>query len=250
MADLSRASRPLLVAALLVAALLGGLPLLSCSSGGIAEPVQDVVGDTYVMATITMLDTGDPCGPFICDPEMFECRSRQPIVVGQTWQLRGDVASAGMVSASNISIAATDLATKMGIALEFQLAGYSGLPLAALSTTASHTYADIDVECDHLTATGSESRFDYLGSGTVTLTAASVDGTRIVPAVPDGAGGFSPAGIFEGSFSFVGRALQPIPGDTLDGQVLVQGCFRVNVAALERSAPVTPNPTSPSPTCP
>ena len=248
-----RASRPFPI---LVLGVIAALPLLSCSSGGVSEPVQDAVGDTYVMATITMRDTGNPCNQFGCDPEMYECRSRQQILVGRQWELRGDVASAGTLFANpgtNFAITATDVTTKVGIALEFSMTDFSTGGFAAVfSSSTDGTYVDVDVECDHLTALGPESRFDYFSSGVVNLTAASVNaiGTAIVPAVSDGAGGFSPPGIFEGTFSFIGRTFQPIPGDTLEGLVQVNGCFRVNLPAPERGVPVTPTPTSPSPACP
>ena len=227
--------------------------LLSCSSSDPATPLHDDIGNTYVRATITVLDTGAPCTAFSCDPELYECRSRNPIVAGQQWTVHSTVASAGMVSDTQFVITGTDTTRLTSVALEMAMTDFTvSAPSARFTLTGTAnspaTWADIDTQCDQVRSAGPESRFHLVRGDTnssVTLTDANVTGTALVPAVSDGQGGFSPASIIEGNFSFVGQVFQAAPTGSLTGEVLVEGCFRVNLPRPERGVPVTPAPSAP-----
>jgi hypothetical protein len=255
----SRGRRAALGVALRVVALgAGALLVSSCSGGGVDQPAQDVVGDTYLIAKITVLDVGTPCTALTCDPEYYQCRSRQPVLTGTTFTMHADIATAGITtdpggagSTQNLKLTGTDLTAKIGLSLELQVGNFTpGAATAIITAGANSTYVDLDTECDQVTATGPESRFHVASGRSVTLTAANVDGARLVPAQPDGNGGFTPASLFEGNFSFVGEAFQLAPTGSLNPHVRVDGCFRVNLPKPERGVPVTPTPTSPAASCP
>ncbi len=245
--------------ALLVAGAASGL-LLSCSGGGVATPAQDVVGDTYLIARITVLDdVRSPCTALTCDPEFYQCRTRAPIANGTVYTLHADQATAGILGGSvatdpgppptvthsddQLYVTGTDTTTGIGLSLRLQV---DTIPAVAgsFSGAADDTYVDLDILCDRVQLTGPESRFVRVNAGTVNVTTSTTDGLRMIPAVSDGAGGFNPAGILEGTFSFVAEGIQTTPLRTLTPDVLVEGCFRLNLPAPDRGVPVRPSPSS------
>ena len=236
-------------------AILGSLALLSCSGGDPASPIQDPVADnTYVRATITILDTGSPCTALTCEPELFECRSRNPIAAGRQWLIRANTASAGSVSPTQFVVTGTDTMRLTSLALEMRMDFSVTPPTASFTippgmTSSLSTWADIDTQCDQAGGAGPESRFHLVRGDTdssITLMSVNHAGGSLVPAQPDGQGGYSPESIVEGTFSFVGQVLQSNPTGTLTSEALVEGCFRVNLPSPERGVPVTATPSAPA----
>ena len=242
----SGASRSLVARACAVT--VAALAVLSCSGGGDpSSPQQDIVGDTYVIATATVLDANPPCTAFSCDPEFYDCQTLAGIPVGTTYVLRADVATAGLITVAadvmTIDITGTDSANRLGVAIELTANRTVSPPSYSYSSTAAKTFFDVDLECDTIFSGVPASRFTGFLPGPVTITEVTYDSAgAIIPAVPDGQGGFSPPGVFEGTFSFVGRLLQPTPGGSITAQVQVDGCFRVNLTQPERGIPVTRTP--------
>ena len=123
------------------------------------------------------------------------------------------------------------------------------LPLPPAQQSSASTWADIDTECDQVHAAGPESRFHLVRGDTtssITLTSVNYDAGGLVPAAPDGQGGYAPESIVEGTFSFIGQVIQSNPINPLTGEVRVDGCFRVNLPRPERGVPVTATPSAPA----
>lgn len=261
----SRRARVLLGAA---AGLLAAATLLSCSSGNPTDP-SSAPGrdDTYVFATITLLDRAEPCDPGIdCEPEFFDCVTLGPYFEGQTWSMYGDIATAGVSvdggTARNIAITATSTTEGVGVAFEFrvpditaagtgvQLRGLpgSGNPCTSPSADVNGVFADLNTLCARLGRTEvQESRFtfDPCDPWDITLTSWEENGAgELQQAVRSSGNQFSPEGIMEGTFSFVGVNRQSTAAGDIQAWVQIDGCFRVNVPGDEQGVPTNPNATS------
>lgn len=266
---LASASR---AAAAAAAALAAGLGLLACSSGEPANPAVDPGrDDTYVLATVTLLDRREPCepAPDDCEPEFFDCETRDPLFVGETWTVRGDAVVAGRTmpadTTATIAISATDLAERTGLAIEFQIrdlmdpganVDFRGPPApggdcSRPTDDINGNFVQLDALCARLNDNQvQESRFtlDACEPYDIQLTDWETDaGGALQLAQSAGGNEFSPSGIIEGTFSFIGRNLQSTVGGDIEAWVLVEGCFRVNAPETERAVPS--NPTPPSSLC-
>lgn len=248
--------------------LLSAFFLLACSSGEPADPrVPAGRTDTYVFATMTLLDRGEPCvggGP--CDAEFIDCTSFAPRFAGETWEMYGDIATAGVTLdtgiARSISIAATDTTAQTGVAIEFRIGDLMdpnaditlrglpapGNPCTSPSSDVNGVFFDVNALCARIADTFvSESRFtfDSCEPWSIELTSWETDaGGVLQQAVSTGGNEFSPAGILEGRFSFVGQNNQTTASGDIQAWIQVDGCFRVSVAADERGVPVNPNVAS------
>jgi hypothetical protein len=255
---------PALVAAGL--GLLSALTLLACSSSEPADPrVPPGRDDTYVFATMTLLDRGDPCVP-PCDGEFIDCTSFEPQFPGESWELYGDIATAGVTldtgSARNIAVAATDTTSLVGVAIEFRIGDLMdpnadislrglptpGNPCANPSLDVNGVFVDLDGLCARISGTlVSESRFtfDTCEPWDIQLTSWETDaGGVLQQAVRTGGNQFSPAGIMEGTFSFVASNTQTTASGDIQAWVQVEGCFRVSVPGDEQGVPSNPNVAS------
>ena len=257
-------------ALLAAAALAAGLSLLACSSGEPTNPAADPGADpnTYVLATVTLLDRNEPCDPGVdCEPEFYDCATQAAYLVGETWTVRGDLVTAGLSNAGassvTVAISATDVVEQTGVAIEFLIPDVFD-PSAGLSFRGNNpsdctrptlevegTFTDVFALCARLNDNAvQESRFtlDTCEAQSITLTSWETDGTGALQLAQSAGGNeFSPTGIIEGTFSFIGKNLQSTPGGDIQAWVQVDGCFRVNLPILERGVPS--NPTPPSALC-
>jgi hypothetical protein len=239
------------------------LPLFACSGSGdpVMPPGLLPTSTNYVFATITVLDADSNCQP---NCEFIDCGDLTPVVAGTTYRVAATDAAAGIVggtvSASpTISISATDTGRKTGVAIEFQVSNLTSSPPTTTVDSdmdgANGVFANVDLQCSRVNASGlqesrfpvlSESDFEYPAgwANEVQLTTLPVVGGAIQVAVPNAVGGFTPEGIIEGTFRFVGRGRQEAATQPIFAIVAVEGCFRVNLPLAESRAPVTQGPIS------
>ncbi len=237
--------------------------LLGCSSSEPTDPrVDPGRDDTYVFATMTLLEV-PPTG----DPEFFDCTTLAPLFPGETWEMYGDLATAGVVTDTgeerNLAITATDTTNQIGVAIEFRIvdladpnAGISlrglpagGNPCSTPSAGVNGVFADVNALCARVSSGTwvSESRFVFnpCEPWSIELTSWETDaGGLLQQAVSSGGNDFSPTGIVEGTFSFVGTNSQVTPSDEVLANIQIDGCFRVSVPGDERGVPVNPNVAS------
>jgi hypothetical protein len=224
-----------------VAGALASLVLLSCSGGSggdPASPTQQVPAtDTWVRATAELLNVGAPSGP-----EFYDCHTRLGIYAGVVWELVADRATAGATSIAptqvRFNITATDDATRTGLVLGLAIdpATLTGQLLpTATSFTTDLTCTSIDGRPESSFAANNPP----VPTWVVTIDSAETAAGSLVLAEPVGAtGAFSPTGIVEGSFSFFAANLQSTPSGTVSAEILVTGCFRVNLPATTQGVPV------------
>ncbi len=236
--------------------------LLGCSSGEPADPrVDPGRDDTYVFATMTLIETGQPG-----EPEFFDCLTLQPLFAGEIWEMYGDIGTAGVTvdtgPTRNIAITATDTTNQVGVAIEFRIGDLSdpnadialrglpvpGNPCTSPSADVNGVFGDVSALCARISgAEVSETRFgfDPCGPWSIEITSWETDaGGLLQQAVSAGGNDFSPAGILEGRFSFEGENNQTTAFGEVQAHVRIEGCFRVSVPGDERGVPVNPNVAS------
>lgn len=231
------------------------LTLLACSGGDTMMTVQQAPAtDTYLLARITVLDIAFGDGP-----EFFHCGTLEAVEAGEVYEMRAELGTAGITTAEvdfsrvNVTLTGTDITTEVGLALAFRFSPSQGIE--EIAPIEAETYVDLYLPCDRQSPRDTtESRLTLkVGDPRITLTIDSYEsvGDSIVPAETDPqSGSFSPAGIMEGTFSFPAEGNQVTGQGTLSPQVLVEGCFRLNVPFGELGVPVTPSPTTSGAGCP
>ena len=239
---------------------LGLAALAGCSGvGSPSSPVQPGADESYVFATITLLDLGSPCRPGVaCAPEFYTCDGVTPITVPMSWTVRATTATAGTASLlqptslpasqAAVTITGTDTTRGTAVAVEFLL-NAAGPTLDYLGGAGQPDpdaiYADVDTSCTRVnSAFNTVSQFQIVRTEprNVTLGAAPVNGGNIEFATRNGAS--LTGGVLEGTFDFVGENRQEL-GQFYFAHVRVQGCFRVHITNGEQGNAVTPNPASP-----
>lgn len=229
--------------------------LAACSGvSSPSSPVQPAADDSYVFATITLLDLGSPCRPGIaCAPEFYTCDGLTPITVPTTWTVRATTATAGTTNVVTdpsvsvpVSVTGTDTARGTAVAIQFIYAvDSSGNPSLSITPDPNANYADVDTSCTRFnSALNTVSQFQIVPAQPYSMTvgAAPVSGGNVDFAVRNGA--TLSGGILEGTFDFIGQNRQEL-GQIYIANVRVQGCFRIHLANGEQGMPVVANPSSP-----
>ncbi len=241
------------------------LASLACSSGSDpASPPGAVADNTYVRATISLLDTAAPCRPGIaCDPEFFSCDGATGFTVPTQWSVHATIATAGAFNytaavapgstagapaTGTIWVTGTDTArnTSLSVAIAVRVDQNTSAVTYGMGGNPQSTFVNVESSCE--TLNGSRDPLTLFGlltsqPSTVTLTEIPVSGIDLAFASRNGAE--LTGGILAGTFDFVAANRQEF-GVAFVGNVRVQGCFRVPITNPLQGVAVDAVPPSPA----